>query len=188
MLDWIQRSGGICFCWRDTSSYRVWIPTSESYDHLHKMFLQSWSLSKVFRTIHPGSHRKCWGGPPALSSSVEATTSRIHAYTHSLTYSIFCLSLSFLFESMLPVQDHHILSHMWYQHLSLSHVTVVVNKQAGNPPPLICFVLFFSFFPSRSCWIQLYSPPHSDLASWSTVCKCRCTSWLLTCTPHQCNL
>ena len=30
------------------------------------------------------------------------------------------LSLSLSFESMLPVQDHHILSHIWYQHLSLS--------------------------------------------------------------------
>ena len=45
-----------------------------------------------------------------------------------LLFSSF-LSLSLSFESMLPVQGHHILSHIWYQHLShslsLTHMNTV---------------------------------------------------------------
>ena len=40
--------------------------------------------------------------------------------THSDTYTFSFSVLLPLFESMLPVQDHHILSHIWYQHPFLS--------------------------------------------------------------------
>ena len=46
---------------------------------------------------------------------------------------LFSFSLSF--ESMLPVQDHHILSHIWYQHLSLSLYYSPLHPLIWNPAP-----------------------------------------------------
>ena len=68
------------------------------------------------------------------------TLSMTYLFVRCMVSSLFSLpahSLSLsLFESMLSVQDHHILSHIWYQHLSLSLPLFL---------PLLSLSLFLSY-------------------------------------------
>ena len=58
------------------------------------------------------------------------------------------LYISLCFESMLPVQDHHIFSHMWYQHVFL-YVCVPVSTTLSPSPSLLSLLCLLPRPPNQ---------------------------------------